>query len=292
MAANDRLDSIVCRASMSIGRGDEQAYNLGDLDKLPAEIRNEIYRFCLTTEEPLIVARARHGAGVCKRHQGCVRIAHSKQFCLIVTTLTVPKRTKKVPTPAGKVIPGRLLRASKAIQKESTPVLYRDNHFEFDTTRVLYDFFRTFTVTAPLLANIDLYNHLNHPHDLDVLGNIQNPKRILIPSWSFYEYDHFAKEMRLSAWRGMALKPYIQRLCARPGSSSGRNRMVSVEKQLQRLDTIQFGTYNGIETSDDGDEEKREAQIKIERERLAGFRELMVKEIEKDAREIKKKKTK
>lgn len=282
-------DLIISRASTSIGDGDGPAYNLGDLDKLPAEIRNEIYKFCLATEEPLIIARARHGAGVCKRHQGCVRIAHSKQFCLIFTTLTVPKRTKKVPTPAGKVIPGALLRASKAVQKESTPILYRDNCFEFDTTRVLYDFFRTFTITAPLLADIKLHHVFNHGEDLDVLGNVEDPKRLFTSSTlHITSADTREKQYHVRKVWGL-FKPFIQQLPARRGSKGGRKQIASIDMQLQRLEAIQFHLSDGTSTSNG---EKGNVQTKKEQEHVREFRELMVQNINKDASEAMKKETK
>ena len=270
---------------------DGQAYNLGAFDKLPAEIRNEIYELCLTTKEPLRVTRSRHGVGACKRHQGCVRIAYSDRFCLIVTTLTVPKRSKKVQVPAGSVISAALLRVSKAIQKESTPTLYRSNCFEFDTIRVLYNFFRTFTITTPLLADIRFNMVLKHSDNLDVLGNVENPKRLRVSSLLRDNYDS-SREKELHAGRVLgALKPFIQRLCARPGSSSGRKQIATVEKQLQRLDSIQLDTSGDTERSQGGNEEERDVRAKQERERMAEFRELMAKEIEKDASETQQKKT-
>lgn len=274
------FELTVCRQSTSAGPDTGQEYHLGDLDKLPAEIRNEIYKHALTTEAPLRISRSHHGAGICIRHDACVRIAHSKRFCFTVTTLTVPKRTRKVQTPARKVIQGGFLRVSKAIHKESTPILYRGNSFDFDTTQVLHDFFRKSPVNAPLLAYIKLNRALIHARDLDVLGNIEDPKQVLAPSYFVCTYNATLGEMTLDAWRAVALKPFIQQFSARAGSSRVRRQIASVQEQLQRLDTIHV------------EEVKGRGKIKKERESMAEFRELMVREIYKDSSEAAKKEIK
>lgn len=286
------FELTVRRSSTSAGPDTGQESNpLGDLEKLPAEIRIEIYKHALITEEPFRVTRSRHENRTCKHYRCCVPIAHSARFCLVITTLVIPKRRQKVRMPAGSAISAALLRASNAIQKEAISILYHENCFQFDTTRALYDFFRTLPRNAPLMASAKFNMVFKHPEDLDVLGNIEKPKQLVISPVLRDTADAF-RVQQLDVERAVtALKPCIQRMCARPGSSSGRQQIACRETQLKRLEAIHFDFTNSTKWLNGANAEKSDMHKKKEQEQVAEFREAMAQEIDKDASEAAKEET-
>lgn len=102
---------------------------LGDLGKLPPELRNEVYKHALTTERPIELStftaeRIQNWPG------GPIRHISDCRGKLLTGRI---KGTKRVLTAAGQVLSVHLLRTSKAINAEALPSLYSGNLYQFDT---------------------------------------------------------------------------------------------------------------------------------------------------------------
>lgn len=116
-----------------------------DFGKLPAELRNEVYRMSLVTADSCIsIARSRSKNPA---FGALGRYGNPKP----TTTLIVPKGTisiegekSKVDFAPARVLATGLLRASKCINEEATPILYGLNNFEFCYRSAAQDFLKRY----------------------------------------------------------------------------------------------------------------------------------------------------
>ena len=101
---------------------------LGDLGKLPPEIRNEVYKLCLIAQNAVRVARVLKCK---KRHPAPARYGLT---CTVLGTHRGKQQGRKA---AIKVVSISLLYVSKAINLEARSILYGHNRLEFQSAPAL-----------------------------------------------------------------------------------------------------------------------------------------------------------
>lgn len=135
---------------------------LGDLGKLPAELRNEIYTLALTTDQPIELSHARlknpkydeaENEKLLKIQQQPKCIFHLRSK----VRMGSGKRTRKVAAAHALAFP--LLSTSKAVRAEAQPILYGRNTFNVKGVGVI----STFAEKAG--AGFDLITRVSCDHD-------------------------------------------------------------------------------------------------------------------------------
>lgn len=229
------------RSSKAIDPSADEIYQLGRLDKLPAEIRNQIYRLCLTTKEPINVKRVRKGRSNSDSRLRAQCNFERTEYDLICTSLLQVKGKQMRRLPISRAITGCLLRVSKALHHEVAPILYRYNCFEFETPPALSKFFHAIGRHGALVADIRIKKidwHKQALH-LTTLAQVANPRRFRASAASQCLYST-TSEHAADIWR--AVRPFVQQTSRSmtPPASSDSAGSASAETQLLRLNTIEL----------------------------------------------------
>lgn len=130
------------------GNTSTKAYSLGDFDKVPAEIRNEIYEYALTT--PSVITIKRHE----DRPAGS-RERTKKPWKLCGTVIVMRGRQKRrVACVKGTGI--GLLKVSQGVHIEAAPIFYHNNSFLFQIPWALSTLVNKINEMAFHLADIEI----------------------------------------------------------------------------------------------------------------------------------------
>lgn len=272
---------------------------LGDLGKLPPELRNEIYKHALTSANPIEISRCRVpnpkwtpendkknaktiGGGESKclwRCAGVVRRPQDKESCKI---------------PAVQALAINLLRTSKAIQNEATSILYGANKFEFQTDFALGQFTSTRTTFRfPLITRISIGFEftLRMGKILELIRRLTRPQQIELRLRSTYGLSPASKtavEAR-GIWRHIRSFVSTESLRIDQKSFDLLRRSVEVdlpeELKLRRLNLFHFAVpgYYQFEVEDGGKTSER--TIEDPEQRSAKFRELVAHAIDEEAQQ-------
>lgn len=149
---------------------------------LPPEIRNEIYRLCLTMREPIRVARARAEITTSRKMPdgSDVEYSYASQFFTLKSTSLIRVRSnRKTRLPTSRAITTTLLRTNKKIHSEAVSILYRYNCFEFDNPLV-----GNGTSLAVIKVKKVDWRSFSHEMSLSVLAQLDRPRRLRFPTRS------------------------------------------------------------------------------------------------------------
>lgn len=183
---------------------DTSTNSLGDLDKLPAEIRNEIYKLALTAPSVILI----------KRHQdrppGSTKHTFAMKICGTFLTMK-GKQKRRVSCVKGTGI--GLLRASRTINTEAAPILYHNNSFQFIHRGALNIFLNRLNETTLFLSDIDIrrIDLYEYSFSADVLTRlrISSEPRSIVLRPSCDRSNHNADYCARSTWR--TVKPFVKR---------------------------------------------------------------------------------
>lgn len=150
------------------------ASTLGDLDKLPGEIRNEIYKLLLIAQSPITV----------QRHKSYSLYQYKASWKVSGTVRPVSAKGKRQRrTACGNAIELQVLRVSKSVCVEAAPLFYKCNSFVFSHYTALQKFLFRINEMAFFLADVEVVNNnqsspKNFEKILKKMRVCSNPKRI------------------------------------------------------------------------------------------------------------------
>lgn len=255
---------------------------LGDLGKLPPELRNMIYNFALTTDNPVEILRFRR-----------LRTDHVQRLDKAVTHVTNvyeygPKSKiltwrgkQKRRSPAITVLALNLLLASKTVRGEALPILYGANTFKFDTVWAVKAFLVLIGNCALLLKDIDLpvAEAFAANENLSILERLSDPTRIVVRVPTEGGSAYFAAIT--VRW---AIRDYVQRheyYGYRTGSRILER--FQLDAQMRRFDRMEFKIDEGCQFGGQGDGEPYTMKDPVERARR--FKEMVREMFTKEAKE-------
>lgn len=133
---------------------------LGDLGKLPAELRNEIYRHALTPEQPIELSRARiknpkYDKGENKKLPTWDQQPKTIFHCRSLIQIKTGKRICKVH--AARALAVHLVEASKVIRAEARPILFGGNTFKFENASTVAIFAETVRNALHLITRVSCH---------------------------------------------------------------------------------------------------------------------------------------
>lgn len=188
-----------CRTST-----DAATDSLGDFDKLPAEVRNEIYKLALTAPSVILI----------KRHQDRPPGSSKHTFAMkICGTFLTRKRKQKRRVSCVKGTGIGLLRASRFINTEAAPIFYHNNSFQFVHRGALNIFLNylnemTLFLSDIDISRIDLYEYFFSADVLTRLRISSEPRSITLrPSCN--RSNPSAEFCARSTWR--TANPFVKR---------------------------------------------------------------------------------
>lgn len=242
--------------------------SLGALDNLPAEIRNLIYTYALTTTSAIEISRQRvRQTTPVKRSLEPVYTAKSK-------VETWHGKRKRKPA-AAKVLAIHILRASKQVNKEATSILYAHNHFSFEEGRAIRAFMTMIGERTAFLENVVFHAH--HGPAVDLFNRLAKPRSLTI---------HVGLSHHTAVWE--CVKHIFQ--TRRFSDLDWENLVIELplELQLERFEEVKFVVRADTEFHVDGQMVKVQDQEERGRRYKGRIARLLVEEGE-DARDAKKK---
>lgn len=232
---------------------------LGQLDKLPPELRNEIYRHALVTQGDITINSNVRGTITMKTAAFDAMFGHR-------ATLIIRKPERSVAV--SKVLTLQLIRTSKAIQKEASAILFGENHFVFTTGYSVRNFLWKLETNAHLLRQISVLNVGDWSHIID-LRRMQSPK--IIEVGAVQGFCSAATAHALCTW--FAIRPIVAtRIIGVLPNGNDKVEELPVDAQLERLKTIRFAIPPNIEFEVS---ERETACVKDEDERQTRFHALI-----------------
>ena len=150
---------------------------LGDFAKLPPELRAEIWRLALITTASIKITR--------RKNESPWRRRWDEDYILssqLSTNTTSTNQQPRAPPPPFPSIP--LIRASKALNVEASPVLYHNTRFLFPDAPTLETFVDRIGEMAFSLSDIEVASTSTSDAaaQLSVLKRLHNPRRIVLPA--------------------------------------------------------------------------------------------------------------
>ena len=244
--------------------------SLGAFGQLPPEIRNLMYGFALTSPGKIEISRYRVVSPLGAAYYSPKYGPKSK-----VETWHGKRKSKPA---ASKVLAVNLLRASKAVNAEATPVLYGLNCFAFENAHALSTFMPMIGERAALLTDVEFGAF--SLAEVATLNRMASPKAMTIEAGS---------NTASTAWH--ILKPIFQ--TRRLYLPDWENFVVELplELQLRRFEGVKFTVSPNVTFQVNGQAEKIEDQEERGRRYKELVRRLLVKEAEewREAKEMEEK---
>ncbi|KAK5732367.1 hypothetical protein LTR17_010543 [Elasticomyces elasticus] len=224
-------------------------------EKLPPEIRNQIYRLALLTVGPIAISRrVNKRKQVIRRFHHCVHSSfsvcarcskahyHEEDYVLGASTITLRGKQKRK-TSMHTACAGALIRTNRQTSQEAASVLYGQSKFVFATAGAFEQFCRTTRRFTVYLEDVTIKDvHL--PAHTDILKALANKCKLqhLNLKGSSGSYHYVDVPSLLSMIRPLITKPgTVGCVCgARPsGSCSCRTA-----EQLRVFTAINFSDFN------------------------------------------------
>lgn len=193
---------------------------MGDFSKLPPEIRAEIWKLTLITDVPIKITR--------QKNESPWRRWYDEY--LLSSEIDAPgNKQKLVDFPSV-----NLIRASKAINIEASPILYHNNSFTFDGTNVLETFFDKIGEMAFSLSDVEIKKmwQFGEASELAMLRRMHDPKRIVLraPVGANLSLSLSATKVARDAWN------WVKPIVIRSGTGYMLNKSVRPYKYSEVLE--------------------------------------------------------
>lgn len=175
---------------------------LGDLGRLPAELRNEIYRLALTTDSTIIISRSMFMNSPADAPRQASKAGSSKVSYAPRGKISTGRKSRKanrdIKVAAASVLATGLLRASKSINEEVTSILYGLNTFLFGHGLAAREFFEFIGNKGALITSVRIdvwrsqwtgelryFSRIKRPKQIDITGPVLDEK--VYTGWKVFE---------------------------------------------------------------------------------------------------------